>query len=72
MRVLILERFEGTMAICEDENKKFFAIDIGELPTGARVGDVLVISAEGEIAIDPKRTEIAKKKIRGMEDKLWR
>ena len=49
MRKLIIDRFEGTYAICEDQEKKMFAISLNELPQGAKPGDVLQISGAGEI-----------------------
>ena len=40
MRKLIIDRFEGTYAICEDQEKKMFAISLNELPQGAKLIDV--------------------------------
>ena len=36
MRILVIDRFEGTYAICEDKDQKFFAIETNELPAGQR------------------------------------
>ena len=52
MRKLIIDRFEGTYAICEDQEKKMFAISLNELPQGAKPGDVLQISGAGELSVD--------------------
>ena len=38
MRKLIIDRFEGTYAICEDQEKKMFAISLNELPQGRSRG----------------------------------
>ena len=35
MRILVIDRFEGAYAICEDKDQKFFAIETGELPAGS-------------------------------------
>ena len=40
MRKLIIDRFEGTYAICEDQEKKMVAISLNELPQGAKLIDV--------------------------------
>ena len=37
-RKIVIDRFEGTYAICEDKDQKFFAIEIAELPQGAKEG----------------------------------
>lgn len=56
MRILIVDRFENTYALCEDQDRRLFAIERQELPEGVKAGDVLRISDEGEIAIDQKET----------------
>ena len=47
MRQLIIDRFEGKYAICEDQEQKYFAIAVEELPKGSAEGWVLEISDEG-------------------------
>ena len=64
MRTLIIDRFEGNFAICEEstQGKKkekdvhFYGIERAELPTDAKEGDVLHISDEGEISVDAVQT----------------
>ena len=60
MRKLIIDRFEGTYAICEDQEKKMFAISLNELPQGAKPGDVLQISGAGELSVDQEETQAQK------------
>ena len=62
MRKLIIDRFEGTYAICEDQEKKMFAISLNELPQGAKPGDVLQISGAGELSVDQEETQRRRKK----------
>lgn len=63
MKTLTISRMEGIYAICEDENKKFFAIEISELPRGAAAGDVLRIDdEEGVLSIDREASAAKKKK----------
>ena len=52
MKQLSIDRFEGKFAICEDSEEKFYAIETSELPEGAKEGDVLRITDEGELLID--------------------
>lgn len=74
-RTITIDRFEGTFAICEGEGHgkeiKMYAIEIAELPQGAKEGDVLEISEEGTIQIDAKATQQRRSKIRKMQDSLW-
>ena len=72
MRKLIIERFEGTYAICEDQEKKMFAISLNELPQGAKPGDVLQISGAGELSVDQEETQRRRKKMAGLQSKLFR
>ena len=72
MRKLIIDRFEGTYAICEDQEKKMFAISRNELPQGAKPGDVLQISGAGELSVDQEETQRRRKKMAGLQSKLFR
>lgn len=57
-RKIVIDRFEGTYAICEDKDQKFFAIEIAELPQGAKEGHVIEIKDDGTLAIDQKETDL--------------
>ncbi len=72
MRKLIIDRFEGTYAICEDQEKKMFAISLNELPQGAKPGDVLQISGAGELSVDQEETQRRRKIMAGLQSKLFR
>ena len=72
MRKLIIDRFEGTYAICEDQEKKMFAISLNELPQGAKPGDVLQISGAGELSVDQEETQRRRKKMAGLQSKRFR
>ena len=72
MRKLIIDRFEGTYAICEAQEKKMFAISLNELPQGAKPGDVLQISGAGELSVDQEETQRRRKKMAGLQSKLFR
>lgn len=70
MKTLIIERFENSFAICEDKDKSFFAIEIAELPKGAKAGDVLDIDNDGNIKINKEETERRKARMSGKMQKL--
>lgn len=71
MKRIIIDRFEGTYAICEDKDQKLFAIEISELPQGAHEGDVLEIGDDGTLAVNEEATKARRSKIKGKQDKLW-
>lgn len=63
MKQLIIDRYEGKYAICEDQDQKYFAIELSELPEGAKPGFVLVISDQGELGLDLEETERRRQRI---------
>ena len=78
-RTMIIDRFEGGYAICEemtDKPKKkkdlhFYGIALNELPEGAKEGDVLVIGDDGALKIDVDATKVRREKIRQLQEKVW-
>ena len=63
MRQLVIDRYEGKYAICEDGEEKYFAIELQELPEGAKEGSVLNITDEGELVLDEQETERRRQRI---------
>ena len=57
MQQLVIDRFEGKFAICENADQRYFAIETQELPEGAKEGSVLEISGEGELSLYQEETE---------------
>ena len=39
MKKMTIDRFDGIYAICEDKDRNFFEIELGELPQGAKAGE---------------------------------
>ena len=71
MKQLIIDRFEGKFAICEDAEEKYFAIETSELPDGAGEGDVLWITDEGELLLDREATNARREKIAAKQRKAF-
>ena len=71
MKTLIIDRFEGTYAICEDDNQKFYAIETAELPKGAGEGDVLEIGDDGILSLNREKTAARRGRIKKKQDSLW-
>lgn len=72
MKQLIIDRFENNYAICEDGEKRMFAIEREEVPKEAKEGDVLRISDQGELTVDKEETKRRREKIAKMQNKLWK
>ena len=70
MKKLVIDRFDGIYAICEDKDKAFIAIELSELPANVRAGDVLVISDDGTLSVDQEETERRRSRILEKQRKL--
>lgn len=51
MMKLKAERFEGTMVICTDKDKKMFAIEKAELPGEVKPGYFIEIDDDGNVTV---------------------
>ena len=71
MRHLTVDRIDGIYAICEDKERKMFAIPKGELPTNLREGDKIDIDNEGVVSVNGKATEASRANVRRKEDELF-
>lgn len=67
---VIIDRFEGDYAVAEAEDKSMQNILKSQLPKGAKEGDVLIIDGNN-IRLDENETQLRKKRIKELEDKLW-
>lgn len=63
MKQLIIDRFEGKYAICEDADQRYFAIEQDELPENAAEGTVLEITDEGELRLNLDETQRRRERI---------
>ena len=63
MKQLVIDRFEGKYAICEDSEQKYFAIELTELPKEVKPGCVLQITDEGELRLDEEETQRRRQRI---------
>lgn len=70
MRVII-DRFEGDVAVCEKPDRTMMNIPRARLPCGAREGSVLIIEGDN-IRIDATGTARRKKAIEDKMKDLWK
>lgn len=71
MKKLTVDRFDGIYAICEDKERKMYAIPTAELPANVREGDKLEINDEGIITINAEATASDRKAVKAKEDSLF-
>lgn len=67
---IIIDRFEGEYAVCENESEEMIKIDKNKLPAGASEGDVLILEREN-ITLDKNETQKRKEKIEKLMEELW-
>lgn len=71
MKRLIIDRFEGKYAICEDADEKSFAIELSELPKEAVSGTVLDISDDGVLTVNQEETDARRARIAAKQRKSF-
>jgi hypothetical protein len=70
MRVVI-DRFEGGYAVCEEEDRAMINIEKRRLPKGVKEGDVLIINGD-VIKIERQETNQKKEENKKLMDELWK
>ena len=71
MRHLTVDRTDGIYVICEDKDRKMFAIPKSELPSGVHEGDKIDIDDEGVVSVNGKATAESRANVRRKEDELF-
>ena len=66
----IIDRFEGEIAVCEDETGTTVDIKRSDLPSKADVGNVIIFEKD-HYRIDKKGTEQRRKEIEDLMDELF-
>jgi len=68
---IVIDRFEGDIAVCEKEDVTMIDIKRTNLPKDAKEGDVLDICGD-VIVIDIEETKKRREKIQAITKDLWR
>lgn len=66
-----LDRFEGELAVLEDEDERMLTVSRAMLPEGSRPGDVFRLEG-GRYLPAPEETDRRRKEIRRLQEKLRR
>jgi pyruvate kinase len=67
---VIVDRFEGDLAVCEKEDKSMVDIPKKELPKEVQPGDVVIIE-DGKSRIEKGETQERKHRIEKLANDLW-
>lgn len=67
---VIIDRFEGDMAVCEKTDRTMIDIIRKDIPKAAKEGDVLIIDGN-HIIIDVEETKKRKKEIEELTKDIW-
>lgn len=63
MKTLTIDRFEGDIAVCEQEDMTTVDIPISKLPSGVQVGNVLIVTQDGTMLIDEEEEKRRRERI---------
>ncbi len=69
--MIIIDRFEGEYAVCEEESGSFRKLPKVFLPAGSREGDCLVPASGGAWQIDRAATAQRREQLRRMLGNLY-
>lgn len=68
--MLIIDRFEGDYAVCENQNREMIDVPISKIPSNAKEGDIL-IDEKGSYIVDVEKTEKLRREIEKDTKNLW-
>ena len=71
METLIIDRFEGDLAVCEREDCSMVAIEKSRLPKGVRPCNILKIEDDGTIRLDAEEELRRREMIYKMQESLF-
>ncbi|HIZ16933.1 MAG TPA: DUF3006 domain-containing protein [Firmicutes bacterium] len=67
----IIDRIEGNIAVCEDEQRNMIDINLSVLPNGVKEGSVINYE-NGKYTADKKSEAERREKIRNLENELFK
>lgn len=71
METLTIDRFEGDIAVCEQEDMTTINIPINKLPQGIKVGNVLIVADDGTMSIDQEEENRRRDRINNLYDSIF-
>ncbi len=71
MKKLIIDRFEGVFAICEQEDKSFIKVPKYKLPPECKEGQCLITDRDGMYQLDLEETKKREQRITDKMNRLF-
>lgn len=71
MAYIVVDRFEGDIAVLELEDGSFIKMAIADLPNGAKEGSVLGFDENGNMAVDRDEEKRRRSENKKLQDKLF-
>lgn len=71
MKKIIIDRFEGDIAVCECDDFSMVNISCTLLPKGVSVGNIIVLNDDGSIINDQETEHSRKEKLFDLYDNLF-
>lgn len=68
--IVVIDRFEEKLAVCECADKTMINIEIDKLPEEVHEGDVLVIDGDN-IKVDHEETNRRREEIESLTQNMW-
>jgi hypothetical protein len=72
MNKLIIDRFEGSFAICESDDKRMLQIPKYKLPTQCKEGDCIILNANGIYEKDKAAMTVREREIKEKFRRLFK
>ncbi len=70
-QLLCVDRLEGGLAVCEDEQGRQQKIPVASLPGGVKEGDCLRVDAHGGVTIDTVETQRRRERLKKLQQQLF-
>nr|WP_317412916.1 DUF3006 domain-containing protein [uncultured Solibaculum sp.] len=70
MKILIVDRIEENMAVCEGKEGDMHSVPLTRLPSHVKEGDCLVLDQDG-YHIDAALTQKRRKEMLDLQNSLW-
>jgi hypothetical protein len=71
MKYLIIDRFEGNYAVCEQEDKSMINVPKYKLPLNCNEGDSLILDSDGMYQKDTQNSQNREKRISEKMNRLF-
>lgn len=71
MKKLIIDRFEGEYAVCEQEDRNMIELKKSSLPPAAAEGSCIIVHDDGSIVLDMDESNLRNERITKLMDDLF-